>query len=214
MDKIPAYDAMADAHCRNFAETVKNSNKLGMRRKANVLLAPGGLRVARNESAQFGGDDSPRSGIQGDSDYHHLLGPSKMKMGNERRRPSNSKTYGLVPRKKGQMSNLISPETISALQEEIEYYWNVYRIDSYYTSAYMDCLAKLHITTYIQLLAKEIENLRNEKAAIQRLYITIQKREESLGSVSELAQYLASGPSSHPPNQFNPSNAELVTKVI
>jgi hypothetical protein len=129
-----------------------------------------------------------------------------MRLMNEKRRTSSTKTYGMAPRKKGQMNNLISPETISALQDEIEYYWNVYRIDSYYTTAYMDCLSKLHIATYIQLLAKEIENMRSEKAAIQRLYVTMQKREESLASVSDLAQFLATTPK-------NPSSSELISKV-
>ena len=91
--------------------------------------------------------------------------------------------------------NLINQETISALQEEIEYLWNVYRIDSYYQKAYLESLSRLHIATYIQFLAKEIENLYNEKADIQKLYFAIQKREEQLKYLKELNHFLAEGKS-------------------
>ena len=100
------------------------------------------------------------------------------------------KTSAAVRKKKAKGGTLINQETIAALQEEIEYLWTVYRIDPYYRKAYMESLAKLHIATYIQLLAKEIENLYNEKAAIQQLCVAVQKREEQIKFIRELNQFL------------------------
>jgi len=52
-------------------------------------------------------------------------------------------------------------------------------------------MAKLHIATYIQFMAKEIENLYNEKSPIQQLYVSIQKREEQLKFIQELNKFLS-----------------------
>ena len=87
------------------------------------------------------------------------------------------------PRSK--VHNFINQETVSALQEEIEYLWSVYRIEPYYQKAYFESLSRLHITTYIQFLAKEIENLYNEKSSLQQLYAVIRKREEHIRALKE-----------------------------
>ena len=93
--------------------------------------------------------------------------------------------------------NFVNQETISALQEEIEYLWSLYRIDKYYQKAYYESLSNVPITAYIQFLAKEIENLYNEKSTIQQLYSAICKREEQLHSIKNLEPYLEEGKVNH-----------------
>lgn len=71
------------------------------------------------------------------------------------------------------------------MQEEIKYYWSIYRIEPYYQEAYLKNLSRLHIATYIQFLAKEIENLYNETSNLQKLYAAIRKREKTIRHLKE-----------------------------
>lgn len=104
-----------------------------------------------------------------------------------------------APRKKANREpSIISQETLAALQEEIDYLWGLYRIDPYYRRAYMDSLSRLQVQMYIQLLAKEIENLYNEKAAVQQLCLAIQKREEQIKYIRQLDRFLGEGQSKSP----------------
>lgn len=57
---------------------------------------------------------------------------------------------------------------------------------------------------YIQLMAKEIENLYNEKSAAQHVFITINKREEIIKCLKQMNPLLGT----------NSGNAELKEKVL
>ncbi len=177
-------------HCKNYTENVKRYCKVSFRSRGVNSFAPSGLRALRELRGEKRAEDSVGS-----------MFSSRTNVGAEKIRTvglhdRTVKRRSAAPRKKGSRGqNLINQETVSALQEEVEYLWTVYRIDPYYRRAYLESLAKLHIATYIQLLAKEIENLYNEKAAIQQLYLAIQKREEQIKYIRQLNQFLADGKS-------------------
>ena len=104
------------------------------------------------------------------------------------------KKPGVTPGKKKSGKNLVTPDTIASLQEEISYLWEIYRVEKTYCEAFMDSLSNLQPKMYIQLLAKEIENLYNEKAVIQHIFTSIQKREESVKYIHQMISYLGSNP--------------------
>lgn len=100
-------------------------------------------------------------------------------------------------------ANLINAETAASLREEINYLWEIYRIDKMYREAFMESMAGLPPKMHIQVLAKEIENLYNEKAAIQQIFVAIQQREECIGLLEEAINGL----------QENSSVAEIKEQV-
>lgn len=108
----------------------------------------------------------------------------------------------LNKKKAGQ--NLINTDTIASLQEEISYLWEIYRIDKYYEDVFMESLSNLSPKMYIQLMAKEIENLYNEKSNVQHIFLTIQKREEMIKCLKQMNQVLAS----------NTGNTDLKDKAV
>ena len=90
------------------------------------------------------------------------------------------------------VGNLVNPETIGSLKEEIFYLWELYQIDKLYQDAFMRCLSGLQPKMYIQILAKEIENLHNEKATMQQIFISIQQREDCIGVIEKISENLNS----------------------
>jgi anaerobic ribonucleoside-triphosphate reductase len=85
-------------------------------------------------------------------------------------------------------ANLINPETIASLKEEIQYLWEIYRIDRVYREVFTESMSKLPPKMCIQILAKEIENLYNEKATIQQIFMSIQQREDCINTLKDLIQ--------------------------
>jgi len=85
-------------------------------------------------------------------------------------------------------ANLINPETIVSLKGEILYLWEIYRIDKVYRKAFTESVSKLPPKMCIQILAKEIENLYNEKATIQQIFLSIQQREDCINTLKNLIQ--------------------------
>jgi hypothetical protein len=90
--------------------------------------------------------------------------------------------------------NLVNAETVAALQDELEYLWEVYRVDLHYRHAFSDSVAGTPPTYYIQRLATEINNLYNERAAVQQLQLGMQKREEALAAALRNGTLLAETP--------------------
>ena len=188
MDKIPNYDALDDQHCRNYASNVKKSSKFETKTKVHGF-APSGLRALKDLRS---GKEANAS-VESKMIRIFALGTGQIKVLQHGLRKRDA---GIHMRKKGKLHSLINQETVSALLEEMDYLWEIYRIDQHYKSAYLESLSRLQMATYIQLLAKEIENLYNEKAAIQQLYSAIQKREEQVKYIKELNQFLLGGKAS------------------
>ena len=142
------------------------------------------------------GQSIPQSTVLCDNDYQYnetLDGEKKLKSAKSKENISPKKS--VVPlNKKKTGPNLVNPETISSLQEEIIYLWEIYKIEKVYQDAFMDSLLSLQPKMYIQILAKEIENLYNEKAAVQQIYLAIQKREDSIKYVKQILSYMQSNP--------------------
>lgn len=82
--------------------------------------------------------------------------------------------------------SIVNPKTITALKEEIFYLWDIYKIDVSYRDAFLNSIENQPRSQQVQSLAKEIENLYNEKAEIQKLYTQIQKREVVLAEIQQI----------------------------
>ncbi len=104
---------------------------------------------------------------------------------------SPAKRPGVTSGKKRSGKNLVTPGTIASLQEEISYLWEIYHIEKSQQDSFMDSLTGLQPKMYIQLLAKEIENLCNEKSTIQLVAAAIQRREESIKCVHQIISYIS-----------------------
>ena len=183
---------MEDEHCRQYTESLKRGIKPTVKGKAHALLAPGGLRVIKAQPTLERGTDSSVSSN---------LPSLRLNVGQERKMRNAISKENISPKKPVGISgkkkagpNLVNSDTIASLQEEISYLWEIYRIDKAHQEAFLDSLASLQPKMYIQLLAKEIENLYNEKAAIQQVFVAMQKREESIKCVKQILGYLATNP--------------------
>lgn len=67
----------------------------------------------------------------------------------------------------------------------------MYRIDKTYRDAFLTSIEHQIPSQYVQCLAKEIDNLYNEKSQIQKLYAQIQKREVILADLIQMSDNLA-----------------------
>lgn len=88
------------------------------------------------------------------------------------------------------LKGIINPETVSALKEEIQYLWEVYKIDPSFRQSFFDSIAHLQPKLCVEALAKEIQNLYNEKAEIQILISQIQRREKLVADIKLLSENL------------------------
>eukprot|EP00826_Nyctotherus_ovalis_P026607 TRINITY_DN20772_c0_g1_i2.p1 TRINITY_DN20772_c0_g1~~TRINITY_DN20772_c0_g1_i2.p1 ORF type:complete len:244 (-),score=36.78 TRINITY_DN20772_c0_g1_i2:34-765(-) len=78
-----------------------------------------------------------------------------------------------------------------ALKEELEYLWERYCIGSYYCEAFRKCLAYLPLSLYAGELTKEIAEMYQERAIIQRLMRSIGRREELMAQFKKANDHLA-----------------------
>jgi len=90
---------------------------------------------------------------------------------------------------------LLDPEIIVSLKQEIAGLWAMYKIEKVYQKAFIDAVTPLNSKLSIQILAKEIENLRNEKANVQQIEVAIGDREELIRSVHQLLNFIQNNPS-------------------
>lgn len=81
-------------------------------------------------------------------------------------------------------------ETLATLKDEITYLWGAYKIDPYYQDLFWASLAGLPTPACVQCLAKEIEDLYNERACVQRLFANISRREDLFGRIEKLNECL------------------------
>lgn len=173
---------------------IKETNSKLNKAQGTALLLPGRVRVlkylksdrSKQELYDSSQHISPQKGNDLDSEDFKSTAYKVKRI----KRKSSANTV----KKDKSIKTVINQETISALQEEIEYLWNVYRIDKHYQRSYLESLARLQITTYIQLMAKEIENLYNEKSVLQNLMSSIEKREAKIKQIAQFNTFLASNP--------------------
>lgn len=100
--------------------------------------------------------------------------------------------------------SFVDTETAVTLKENISILWKIYKIDPAYQNIFIESLSPLPTKILIQLLAKEIENLKNGKSNVQQIDIAIHNRENSIKEIKELLNSI----------QKNESNADLKNQVM
>lgn len=141
-----------------------------------MLFAPGGVRAAKHQP------------IEHTSNYTGFgkLRPTKSKENIFPKKSANAKRTGY---------SLLDPEVVVSLKEEIKALWTLYNIEKVYQEAFIDAVSLLNSKLAIQILAKEIENLRNEKANVQQIDVAILDREETIRSIHQLLNFMQNNPS-------------------
>ena len=64
--------------------------------------------------------------------------------------------------------------------------WDGFLIPDYHRAVFLDCIYGLAPSQYLPIIAKEIEDLRNEQAPIQQTVRAIIARESCIQQVREL----------------------------
>jgi len=194
IQKMPEYNPLEDEHCRIYSDSLKRYGKSAAKGKPHAVLAPGGLRVIKAQPSIERPNDNSLMSI-----FINL--PSKISKDGEKKLKSNKSKENISPKKnipgtvkKKIGPTLVNPDTISSLHEEITYLWEIYRIEKVYQNAFMESLQYLQPKMYIQILAKEIENLYNEKSMVQQLFLSIQKREDAIKTIKQLLTYIQTNP--------------------
>lgn len=84
----------------------------------------------------------------------------------------------------------VAKSTITELTDEIQYLWELHKVDHIFQNAFLKSISGLQPTIVIQMLAKEIDCLYKEKSNIQHLLLSILKREEKLRDMQEMNNLL------------------------
>ncbi len=75
---------------------------------------------------------------------------------------------------------------INYLKEELLQTWDGFLIPDYHRAVFLDCIYGLPPSQYLPILAKEIEDLKNECAPIQQTVRAIIARESCIQQIKEL----------------------------
>ena len=67
----------------------------------------------------------------------------------------------------GNNGNPIPGDSLNYLKEELLQTWDNYLVPDYHRTVFMDCIYGLTPYQYSPIIAKEIDDLQNEKAPIQ-----------------------------------------------
>lgn len=171
---------MEDEHCRIYSEAIKRNGRSANKGKLHAILAPGRVRAVKVQQGAESNND--RSKVE-----------SRSNLRSHKSKENISKN--IVTQGRSRFSaNLINPETVASLQEELRYLWDTHKIDATYQNYFIQGLAGLELKMLVQIVAKEIENLYNEKAAIQQLFLAMQKREECVAHLKDLASLVRNSP--------------------
>jgi len=81
---------------------------------------------------------------------------------------------------------MISTEVVNCLKEELLQTWEAFLIPDYHRTVFLDCIYGLTPHQYSPVLAKEIEDLQQERAPIQSTIRAIIARESCLSQIHEL----------------------------
>jgi len=162
---------LEDDHCKMYSEAIRRNGRSGNKGKLHAILAPGRVRAVKVQ--------------EGSNDQGKVRGESRSNLRPNKSKENISKNISTQGRSKFS-ANLVNPETIVSLQEELRYLWETHKIDKIYQDHFICGLSGLEPKMHIQILAKEIENLYNEKATIQQLLQSIYKREECINHLKSL----------------------------
>ena len=84
----------------------------------------------------------------------------------------------------------ISGEVVNFLKDELLATWEAFLIPDYHRTVFLDCIFGLKPHQYAPIMVKEIEDLQNEKSAIQNTIRAIIARESCISQITELERVL------------------------
>ena len=84
----------------------------------------------------------------------------------------------------------LQADIINFIKEELLATWDAYLIPDYHKTVFLDCIVGLKPEDYTPIIAKEIEELKNEKAPIQNAIRAIIARESCISQIMELEKIL------------------------
>jgi len=93
-------------------------------------------------------------------------------------------------KKVGHRHHAISTDIVNYLKEELLQTWDSFLIPDYHRTVFLDCIYGLSPTQYSPIIAKEIEDLQQEKAPIQNAIRSIIARESCVNQVRVLDKVL------------------------
>jgi hypothetical protein len=76
------------------------------------------------------------------------------------------------------------------MKEELLQTWDGFLIPDYHRAVFLDCIYGLPPPQYLPIIAKEIEDLKNEQAPIQQTVRAIIARESCIQQIKELDKAL------------------------
>lgn len=150
IERMPEYNALRDRHCQAYVNMIKKKFKKPKRIQAQIEMGPGRIRKRRVKQTADG---------------------------NEER--SASRRIPVRPPKTNVMKNraAITDEIINNLKEELNKLWHDTNVVQYHREVFLKYLKALPRESSAAMMAKEIDDLKKNKAPIQKVTLGILARE-------------------------------------
>jgi hypothetical protein len=152
IERMPEYNALRDRHCQAYVNMIKKKYKKPKRiqGQGQIEMGPGRIRKRRVKQTADGLEER-----------------------------SQSRRVGRKPPKAGQRfaRGAITDEIINNLQEELQKLWDEHSVGQYHISIFEKYLKMLPRDSLAAMMAKEIDDLKKNKAPIQKVNIAIIARE-------------------------------------
>ena len=159
IERMPQYNALRDKHCQAYVNMIKRKFKKTKRIQGQIELAPGRIRKRKLRIINEGADDERA--------VSRRLGQRPPKAGVRKSRP------------------VITDEIMNNLEEELAKLWEEQQIIQYHKDTFLKFLKLLPRESSAAMMAKEIEDLKKNKAPIQRVILGIYARENCLNEIQE-----------------------------
>ena len=162
IERMPQYNAMRDKHCQAYVNMIKKKFRKPNRIQAKIDMGPGRIRKRKIRRPVEGNDE----------------------------RNISRRTHKRPP-KGGMRINraAITDEMVRSLEEELSKCWIDHNIPQYHTEVFNKYLRLLPIDSAAAMMAKEIDDLKKNKAPIQKVSIAIIARENCLEEVQQFGDH-------------------------
>jgi hypothetical protein len=108
----------------------------------------------------------------------------------------NAKKSRAQSNQRSKRPNQVTEETLQYLQSELTKYWDAYNVEVYHRNVFKDCVEGLSLELCSPIIAKEIQDMQNEKAPILKVMKAVLAREECLKNIFEMNTFISSNPQS------------------
>lgn len=158
IERMPQYNALRDKHCQAYVNMIKKKHKKPKRIQPQVEMGPGRIRRRKIRTNYDVGEE--RTGSR--------------RMG---RKPPKAEAI----RKRA----AITDEIMSNLEQELNKLWDENNVIQYHRDTFSSSLKSLARESSAAMMAKEIDDLKKNKAPIQKVSLGIIARENCLREVKE-----------------------------